>query len=1248
MMKKLLIALMCFTATLTSYAQGNTGDLEVYVYDDKGAPLPFANVLVNSGSIKVGGASSDINGVARIKNLAVGEYTVRVSSAEYPTGAITLTKVRISSNAINRQNARFSVNQLDKTVITADKVVDVGKTGSSTSFSREQISKLPTRDVSTAVALAEGANGDGERTTLRGSRGGQQIIVDGIKMRSGVNLPLSAVQEITILTGGVPADLGDATGGYQIINTRGIVDKWFGSIEANTSQFLDPYGHHLGALTVGGPIAFKTVRDSNGVAEKDKDGNDRKEAVGGIIFSVEANYRKDPRPSFNGWYVLDPEVRNQLLNDPYRPFDAGVVANADYVTKDDFTVSKFRRNAQQFNINGVLKLDFRLGKNSIFTMGGNGFYRTSRDVASTNIARAPESGHPFNYQNYGLVNNYSYNVFGRFTQNFQGDDSKGKKAAVSNGSITLQVDYSKNFGENYDHRNKRNVFNYGYVGQFEIESRPTYNRGVDPVTGLDAWLLEGIQDVNVNFTPSDINPELAAYTSDVYRLSNSPVGYYDNFNSLIQFQALRNGDQPGSIYGIYNAPGTFYNSIGKSSNSQFRVLGNGQFELKGHSIKVGFEFEQRNDRNHSLSPGGLWQVGRQLVNRHLTNLDFSNPLPVYDEFGVFMDTINYSYLFADSAQAYFDKSVRTALGKDVNAVEFLQFDAVDPSQLTLEMFSVDELLNNGNNLVSYYGYDPYGNKTKGGISLEDFFNQKSDKGYFTRSIAPFQPVYISGYIMDKFSFRDLIFNVGVRVDRYDANQRVLKDPYSLYETRTAGEISGVSHPENIGDDYVVYVNSNQADDANKQILGYRSGDRWFNAQGAEINDPTLLRGNNFVPQPWLVNNNESVSSGNFNVAGSFKDYKPQVNVQPRIAFSFPISDKSMFLAHYDVLVERPASSINRLDPFNYFYWANTSYNSANRIFNNPELRPEKTIDYSLGFQQQVGENSALKITAYYREIRDQIQVVRISEAYPASYFTYKNLDFGTTKGFTLTFNRRRHKFVGFNASYTMQFAEGTGASSTSSFNLVSLGQPNLRILQPLSLDQRHFFNVFFDFGFGDNEGPGIKRKKGENKSDVKPLENAGFSLTFTGGSGLPYSRSTQVASTVSTTPFSVSPLQGSINGSRLPWQFNIDLRVYKQFFFNYGGTKKEGVPGRVNAKEGNVEVYLLVNNLFNFRNVIGVYRYTGNADDDGFLTSEQTQTYISSILPSEQSFRDLYSMGVNSPYNFSQPRRIRLGVSFNF
>ena len=70
------------------------------------------------------------------------------------------------------------------------------------------------------------------------------------------------------------------------------------------------------------------------------------------------------------------------------------------------------------------------------------------------------------------------------------------------------------------------------------------------------------------------------------------------------------------------------------------------------------------------------------------------------------------------------------------------------------MFSADELLNDGGNqsYVTYYGYDHTGKKLRGKPSFDDFFNAKDDYGNYTRNIGAFEPIYISGYIMDKFSF----------------------------------------------------------------------------------------------------------------------------------------------------------------------------------------------------------------------------------------------------------------------------------------------------------------------------------------------------------------------------------------------------------------------------------------------------------------------------------------------------------------
>ena len=127
---------------------------------------------------------------------------------------------------------------------------------------------------------------------------------------------------------------------------------------------------------------------------------------------------------------------------------------------------------------------------------------------------------------------------------------------------------------------------------------------------------------------------------------------------------------------------------------------------------------------------------------------------------------------------------------------------------------------------------------------------------------------------------------------------------------------------------------------------------------------------------------------------------PQTNWMPRISFSFPISDDALFYAHYDILTQRPSTGEVQIQPIAYYYIGVTG--SAGTI-NNPALKPEKTIDYELGFQQKINNASSLKLAVFYREMRDQIQQYRLTGAYPKTYYSYTNIDFGTVKGLTVTY-----------------------------------------------------------------------------------------------------------------------------------------------------------------------------------------------------------------------------------------------------
>ncbi|HNI46162.1 MAG TPA: TonB-dependent receptor, partial [Chitinophagales bacterium] len=339
-------------------------------------------------------------------------------------------------------------------------------------------------------------------------------------------------------------------------------------------------------------------------------------------------------------------------------------------------------------------------------------------------------------------------------------------------------------------------------------------------------------------------------------------------------------------------------------------------------------------------------------------------------------------------------------------------------------------------------------------------------------LGAFRPIYMAGFVQDKFAFKDLIFNIGVRVDRFDANQKVPKDIYSpLYGVKTASEVTEFgAHPTTVGDDYVVYVDSEEDPTA---ITGYRSGNQWYNKDGLAVEDPRVLQtGTQTIPYLIEGQLENGHKTPNYNTSLAFTDYNPQISVSPRVAFSFELSENAIFFAHYDVLAQRPQ---DRFIPTakDYYFFEQTV--GAGGVIDNPNLKPERTIDYQIGFKQKLSKTSALTISGFYRELKDMVQLYRVNNTYPVNgYNTYNNIDFGTVKGFDFNYDLRRTQNLRMTFNYTLQFADGTGSGDRSQANLIDFGRPNLRSIFPLSYDSRHLINVSADYGFGggkDYNGP---------------------------------------------------------------------------------------------------------------------------------------------------------------------------------
>ncbi len=1239
MIKKIYLAVVLVVFTgLAALAQGSGGAIKV-VLQDKATKeaIPFANVVAYKDGVQVGVATTNMDGEAIIKPLTPGKYMVKGVYVGYQ--AAEMKDIVVGGDKTAYVTLGLSNGEgvkLDEVeVITYQVPLIDPDTKSGQTVTREDYQNLATKDINSVAATTAGVyqSDEGKAVNVRGARSGNTTyFVDGVKVFGTPNLPQQSIEQLSVITGGVPAQYGDLTSGAISISTRGPQSKYFGGVELISSQLTDAFGYNSLGFSFGGPLYKK------------KDSTQR--TVLGFFISGQGNYVKDPSPQFVPVYVANDDVLQSLKDAPLRPSPSGTgfVRSSEFITKDDLHTQKYRPNAaaRLLSING--KIDYAPTANTNISLGG--FFEFNDNFNS------PMVNNLLNSVNNSKTSKRDARVNVSVTQKFGATGNKEKTQSIlSNSFFKFLASYENILDKTQSAVFKDNLFDYGYVGKFDrnyLEKDFAFNYAYTDAFNLhgqkiNAYAYQGRRELPVQFTPADINTDAGLYTS--YLLAHSgPVtfgsGYITGNNGLV------NGDNPQSVYTLFSNFGNYPTTYRKEINEQFRIATSFNTDIKNHALTFGLEFDQRINSFFAINATDLWTAMRQDANNHTRELDTSNAIKV-TQFSGLVPYYYYNYKYDASKQTQFSEKILEKLGLPKDYTGLVNTDALDPSTLSLDMFSADDLFyNQANRTVNYYGFTHDGKKASGKTTISDFLDQKDAAGRNLYPVSAFRPIYASVYIMDKFDFKDIKFNVGLRVDRYDANQQVLKDKYALHELATVGDLSSLEYlpagfadhiPGNIAKDAAVYIS--QVPNSGKSpgfIKGFREGDKWFDSEGNELSDPSLLVASSGAPVPLFK---DKANYDKKMTAGAFTQYAAQINVMPRVAFSFPISDVANFFAHYDILTQRPNN--NQLSPLDYYFLSSASNNP---LILNPNQKPQQTIDYELGFSQVLNErkNASLTITSFYREMRNMINQRVITGAYPKTYIQYDNIDFATVKGISMAFDFRRTGGSRINLNYTLQFAEGSGSNANSGANLAQSGQPNLRVLQPLDFDQRHSFVLNYDYRFGaekDYKGPRVKTKKGKV---IQVFEDVGFNISFILGSGTPYTRWNAAVPYNAYFVPTRSSIVGQINGSSKPWSYRANLRIDKNIPLSWGGKK-----GEESKKTAGLNVYLQVLNLLNTRNILGVYNYTGNPSDDGYLSSTQAQASLA-LANSAVAFRDMYAISTNQPSNYSSPRQIRIGVMFNF
>ncbi|MBI5645881.1 MAG: TonB-dependent receptor [Ignavibacteriae bacterium] len=384
-------------------------------------------------------------------------------------------------------------------------------------------------------------------------------------------------------------------------------------------------------------------------------------------------------------------------------------------------------------------------------------------------------------------------------------------------------------------------------------------------------------------------------------------------------------------------------------------------------------------------------------------------------------------------------------------------------------------------------------------------------------------------------------------------------------------------------------------------------------------------------------------NGNIDPAG-MEDVPASETVSPRLGFSFPVTDQTVFYAQYGKFVQQ--SRLRDVYLGNSVSASNIRGGYAIQTPVGYGLKPERTTQYDFGFRQQIGEYMAFDIGAFYKDIRDQIQMQQITAAAGAqhsAYYSWVNGDFATTSGVSLKLDLRRVERMQASLDYTYSDARGTGSSPSESFYAIWQSPTETPYLpkytMPLDFDQTHRGSVNIDYRFGKDDGPAI--------GGAKFLERTGLNVVFAFHSGSPYTRVDEFSFGNRRQPVE------SINSSHTPWVFSVDGRLDKSF----------SVAGL------DFNVYLRVINLLNIRSATGVFSTSGAADDDGYLATEEGQSRLKGIQEAAervarengsanaaaegQLFRQMYQdyyyqMNILNAGTYAGPRQIFLGLRVDF
>ena len=264
----LLIVSLSAGLALAAVAQEQTGSITGKVTDTEGFPLPGAFVYIDSPSmLNIKTYITSETGLIRFFNLPPGEYRLSVEMPGFKTVNIENIFIHVGMSLRYRIAMEITTIEEETTVKIPSPMGDTKSAKTSAIIEEKQIRRIPmSRELHSIVALTPGVIRETSffpnTSIIKGSTARANLYaMDNMNMNDPTgmhlitNVNFDTIEEVEVITGGLPTQVGVVDGGYINVVTKS------GGNKSNSQLLIYHTSEGLAS-----PLTSKEEQSTNGVA----------------------------------------------------------------------------------------------------------------------------------------------------------------------------------------------------------------------------------------------------------------------------------------------------------------------------------------------------------------------------------------------------------------------------------------------------------------------------------------------------------------------------------------------------------------------------------------------------------------------------------------------------------------------------------------------------------------------------------------------------------------------------------------------------------------------------------------------------------------------------------------------------------------------------------------------------------------------------------------------------------------------